>query len=778
MTHVDAMTLDVPRSAAAELDAPGGLGGQAVASAAGEDVPDGDGQAGANHASGMDPLDVIVMNADLRFVHCALLVGHYRSTILTGAEAQLDGLMGGAMSRSMGAGLYPSMIGAHHVFGDLTALADTASPVAQPAAVIVAGLGDEGELRQADLVYTVRLAILAFAQRLCERGIAMPAGFSMAATLAGSGGSGMSPGCSAQALIQAAHEANAKIAQLEGWPRLSRLTLLELFLERATDAWHALRMQEQADRKLLRLNGRIRSGRGALRRSLDSSYRGTSYDFISALQYAEPGGANPGITYKLDTRRARAEVHAHRAQATLLREFAAASNNPEIEENIGRTLFNLLIPVEMEPFLSGSSEMVMELDANTAGIPWELLDTHPERSASDKRPWAIRCKLVRKLQLKDFRASQRNAGTEDNVLIIGNPKCASERYRSIEGAKEEAMAVAERLLEAGSGLSRRQVTLLANQNDAQSILIALLKEPYRIVHIAGHGEFGANGGVVLSSANTFLGANEVSAMRSIPELVFVNCCHLAGRDTASVLGLNDRPQFAANLADALIRIGVRCVVAAGWAVEDRAAKDFAVAFYVALLNGARFIEAVGAARTAAWEANPQSNTWAAYQCYGDPDWRWRRVCMPSAKSPVVPPEDEFGAIASPASLLIVLETLAIELECGDAGSGWALPRLDYLEAEFSGLWGDMGAVADAFAVAYAAAGQGDRAIKWYQRSLRAPDGLAPLRAVDGLRTQLNMRAASTQGAQPGDAAWLEQLSTIERFNMGRPSHPLKEDHER
>lgn len=664
MTTLSGMALNLPDSVPVGLGKVDKKSGPEMLNTVGPRADDVDGQASANPDISADRVDVTVFNADLRFSNCALLVGHYRSTMLTGAEAVIDGLMGGVMNRSMGAGLYPSAIGAHHVFGNLNDLAEPFSSEAHSAVVVVAGLGDEGELRPADLVYTLRLAILAFAQRLCEQGTAAKHGFSMAATLVGSGGSGISAGYSAQSLVQAAFEANIKIAQLEGWPRLSKLAIVELFLERATDAWHALKMQEQNDQKLLKLDGKIEMRRGALRRPLDSSYRGTSYDFISALQHPESGLSNPGITYKLDTKRARAEVRAHRAQATLLREFAAASNTPEIEVNIGRTLFNLLIPVEMEPFLNGSSELVIELDVNTAGIPWELLDTNSDNGAGDRRPWAIRSKLIRKLQLKDFRSSPRHADTNDNVLIIGNPKCASERYGSLEGAREEAMAVAERLLGDGSNLSRHQVTLLANQNDAQSILIALLKQPYRIVHIAGHGEFGADGGVVLSSANTFLGANEVSAMRSVPELVFVNCCHLAGRDTAQVLGLNDRPQFAANIADALIRVGVRCVVAAGWAVEDTAAKAFAIGFYTALLNGDRFIEAVGAARTAAWKANRRSNTWAAYQCYGDPDWCWQRGCVANTKCPVSTLEDEFGSIVSSASLLIVLETLSTQLKSG------------------------------------------------------------------------------------------------------------------
>jgi CHAT domain-containing protein len=72
----------------------------------------------------------------------------------------------------------------------------------------------------------------------------------------------------------------------------------------------------------------------------------------------------------------------------------------------------------------------------------------------------------------------------------------------------------------------------------------------------------------------------------------------------------------------LISNGVRCVVAAGWAVDDAAAKLFATRFYEALMDRRTFAEAVGHAREQTHQKYPQSNTWAAYQCYGDPDWRY------------------------------------------------------------------------------------------------------------------------------------------------------------
>ncbi|MEZ5392377.1 MAG: CHAT domain-containing protein [Bryobacterales bacterium] len=51
-------------------------------------------------------------------------------------------------------------------------------------------------------------------------------------------------------------------------------------------------------------------------------------------------------------------------------------------------------------------------------------------------------------------------------------------------------------------------------------------------------------------------------------------------------------RFAANVATQLIRMGVRAVIAAGWAVDDAPAKAFADVFYDHMLKGAEFGYAV------------------------------------------------------------------------------------------------------------------------------------------------------------------------------------------
>jgi len=204
------------------------------------------------------------------------------------------------------------------------------------------------------------------------------------------------------------------------------------------------------------------------------------------------------------------------------------------------------------------------------------------------------------------------------------------------------------------------------------------------------------------------------------------------------------------------------VIAAGWAVEDEPAKQFATRFYATLLGGARFIDAVAAARAAAW--TPDGNTWAAYQCYGDPEWRWRRQVGDAQRQTVT--GDEFAGVASPVSLVLTLENLAIASEYGAAKTAAPDAQADkvrHLEAQFAPLWGAMGAVAEAFGVAFAAANDIDRAIVWFRSALDAQDGSASFRAAEQLGNLLVRQAASfddADKARTGIAAGIHELEKL------------------
>lgn len=754
--------------------------------------------AAAAPASGT-ALQIEVCNGDLTFVGQPLLLGHYHATRVTGTEAVIDRRLGGALLASMQAGLYPQEVGEHQIFINGGA-SDDPWRAPRPRAAIVVGLGDEGVLTHKKLAFSVRQATLAWLQRLAEQGEAAAA-VELAATLMGSGGAGMGPGEAAAAIATGVREAaeivrcanlgRQQAAEAAGrpdsallWPTPTRLVLVELYLERASDAWRALQVQATAAPGHLVIAPVIASGTGPLRRQLDTAYRGADYDLITALA---PAHAPDHIEFRLDTRRARTELRSVATQAALVQQVVRrAADDANDDSQLGRTLFQLLVPRELEAYLGGTERMVLELDETTARVPWELLDPPPERRAGgDPRPWAVRSRLLRKLQTRRFRSQVRDASADEQVLVVGEPQIGDPRYAPLPGALQEARAVAE-ALGGLQGVGADRVRLVA-QAQAVAILNALFERPWRIVHIAGHGEPGATGGVVMSDG-AFLGAREIAQMRDVPELVFVNCCHLA-KTEAEQPGRTplNRPDFAASVADALIEAGVRCVVAAGWAVDDGAATVFASHFYRALLAGRSFIDAVAKAREAAWrQADPAqggngNNTWAAYQCYGDPDWVFRRgVGDAQARDPVV---DEYASLSSPLGLALALEKLAVESRFHQRDATRQVERLRHLEARFGALWGHMGAVAEAFGLAWAESGVLDTAAQWYGRATAAADSSASMKAHE---QWLNLRARVAQDRArahtPGSPEWercraevqaaiqqLEALAalqpTVERHNL-------------
>lgn len=712
-------------------------------------------------------LTVRLVNGNLAFVPEPLFIGHYKSMVLTGTEKVVDRRIGGTMldALALGADNYPEAIGSHRVF--VNTRRDDTDPRevrGRPEAAIVVGLGAEGELNADALAKTTRHAVLGWLQRCRERtGEAAGAEVRIAATLFGSGGIGVQPGAAARAIVQGVVEANRSV-DANGWPRVHELQLIELFLDRASEAWRELQAL-LADKPAsgFVLAPLVDPGPGALRQPLDNGYRGADYDYVRVS-----GRGDGRLEFALNTRRARSELREQSTQFKLVQELianAASADSGDLE--VGRTLFQLLVPPSVEPYLRASKRLVIDLDVAAAAIPWEMLepraprDTHRDGKAPP--PWALECRLLRKLQLADDPGPERrDAQAEDAALIISEPVVDREGYGALEGAIEEGLLV-ERLFGQHPAFGPENTELHEGER-AQPILNALHQRDWRVLHIAAHGEpedwdgKGSAGGVVLSG-ELFLGAREIRTMRVVPELVFINCCHLANLRTREVPDAKRRKfepgAFAAGVAGELIRIGVRCIVAAGWAVADKAAHRFAEVFYERLLAGARFGEAVGAARDAAHEMG--GNTWAAYQCYGDPDWRLR-VGTGDAQRPPESPAEAFAGIASAPALALALETLAINArwQKGPADRADLHGRIRHLEATHGATLGGSGAVAEAFGVAYEEAGLFEPAIQWFQRALESDDASASLRAAErfgnlGARQawQLVRPGTGRRGKRPG-----------------------------
>jgi CHAT domain/Lecithin:cholesterol acyltransferase len=717
-------------------------------------------------------LRVVVQNCNLAFVRGPVMLGHCRSQALalTGTERVVDVLLGGAMTAALDAGLYPDTPGTHQFYANRRR--DPMNPwrSPQPEAVIVVGLGEEGRLRAPDLVDSVCRGVIAWSQRLAESGGGSPVTFELSATLMGSA-AGLSAGAAARAIALGVREANDRLA-VRGCPEVDRLQLVDLYLERCSEAIADLQVQAEITPGFFKIEPTIHFGPGALRRPLGHVYRGTDHDLIKATT-TEPDV----ISFTLDTHRRSAEVRAVTRQGKLVRELVShASQDARNDPQIGRTLFQMLVPQEVESFLGGTARMVLEVDAGTAGIPWELLDLPAERRAGgDPRPWSIRTALLRRMLTYEFRTRLRDSSLGDDILVLGEPRTDT-RFARLPGARVEAKAVAATLRAVG-GVAAARVVELTRDEDATTIVNTLMSRNWRILHVAGHGAPGPTGGVVLSDG-VFLGLREIASLRTVPELVFINCCHLAEREPDLVRETFDRTSFAAGMAEGLIALGVRCVVVAGWVVEDEPARVFATTLYRELLVGRPFIGAVAQAREACWAEG--GNTWGAYQCYGDPYWIFRYTAHDAYKTLRGSPLDEFTGITSPIDLAHTLETLVVRSQFGGTWTAVQVEKIRHLEGRFAALWGGMGAVAEAFGMAYAAANAIDSAVDWYARAVACNDGSASMKASEQLGKLRVISAGRLlgEGIDPARLAEARREIDIAIRDLGTLAqlHPTTERH--
>jgi hypothetical protein len=220
--------------------------------------------------------------------------------------------------------------------------------------------------------------------------------------------------------------------------------------------------------------------------------------------------------------------------------------------------------------------------------------------------------------------------------------------------------------------------------------------------------------------------------------------------------------LAANLAIQFVEMGVRAVVAAGWAVDDGAAEAFAESFYTHMLAGETFGRAARAAREDIWIRFPDANTWGAYQCYGDPGFRLRGDGGGHQKR-------QAKTYHAPAELVSDLDNLSAWIRMQRQDGNDDADALDNLRTGISGKlegipesvrgdWLARGDVAAALGFAWGETGAWAEAVDWLEKALTAHKGDCPVRAVEqcaNFRVRLSgerweaLRAASARTRKAG-----------------------------
>ena len=589
---------------------------------------------------------VLVTHASLEQARHPVIVGHYRGIPPEGAERFLDRRLDGALALRFDADDYPEAPG-DAMFVE--------SRTARPPGGIVVGLGDFGQLSRSQLMGSVRRAAIQRALHANERGDTGPLGVS--SVLVGTPGQyGLSVAVAVSAIVEGFARAAIEINQMNLDVRLDELELIELYEIRAVGAAQQLRMiisglpidvfSEIQVGAAPNLNSG-RGGRPGLPTTNDSGAAWprfliertlppcppppTPVDDDATPPYPcgditeVPASTLPSLEFTQLGRGAqidRLSVEFDDDKITQL--IAQAVGNPTaVDESYA--LFEMLFPHRQKLEIDDTDNLHLLVDEDSAYIPWELLYGRGDGRLGSAL--ALRTGMLRQLRPARSGTPVRRTGRRPEgrrALVIGDPPVGDD-YPRLPGARREAIEVARMLTDAGYDVEQLIFDDAANPDHSWlQIQAALYRHPYRVIHFATHGEIDAHrperSGLLLAP-NVRLTALDIRQMSATPDLVFVNACHV-GRTSgriAAARSTNRLNEIAANLALQLMRNGVRAVIAAGWAVDDTAALTFARTAYENLLSGRHYGDAIHLARQQTYD-NGRSNTWGAYQCYGDPSF--------------------------------------------------------------------------------------------------------------------------------------------------------------
>jgi len=305
----------------------------------------------------------------------------------------------------------------------------------------------------------------------------------------------------------------------------------------------------------------------------------------------------------------------------------------------GRTLEKLLIPRDLRAkVFSSAAPVVLALDAATARIPWEMLRLpHAAGSGAAESSFLSTAPgygVTRQFRTVFAPAPELNRGANRDLrfLIVADPA----EDAPLEGAQQEALAI-ERILQefktrheaANPGCTVHVEVLLGpSQATRADVINRLTNQRYDVIHFAGHCYYDAadpeqNGWIFHEERHERITAAELSRLDCVPPFVFSNACESGVTPDRSGSGLALAPAFA----EAFFMRGVRNFICSAWPVDDAAAEVFARTFYTAFLGTANSApaairEAVRLARCATQQLpDDTSNTWGAYQHYGNPEFR-------------------------------------------------------------------------------------------------------------------------------------------------------------
>ncbi len=663
-----------------------------------------------------EKIHVKVINGDLKIASYPVMVGHFYMDLILSAEKALDRYLNDRLSQRLDIGYYPGKIGESEVFFNLNT---------QPKGAIVCGLGTTDTLTTFLLSKTVKLATLKYAMFMRDNYTlprAKKHAHGISVILIGIGYGKLAIEDSLRGILLGISEANNYIKETgQGLQTIKELEVLNFYESVASQAYFSLsRMLNTDNRISIKLDKGVLRRAGAKKKQL---FAANIYNWWYNLQITSVTRKLPDnpfaeevIGFKYYSSKGLARIEEEMIGVGLSKVdhlLQVQSQNSNWDKRLSKTLFEMLIPNAFKNVFRNQGNLILKLDKNAAQIPWELLHD----PLADETPVAVTSTFLRQLVTGYGDDLTQVSLGNTNVLIVGDPMYGAEDLQQLPAAKAEGVWVAKQL----SGHSYKTTSLINAASDL--IMMELYSRKYKIMHFAGHGLYDPeNEEVGIAIGNGFcIDPAMINQMGYTPEFVFINCCYSGTMDAEDDNYSRDRSRLAANVGTQLIEMGVKAIIISGWAVDDAAAKTFSEAFYKHMLEGYDFGSSVQKARLLCYQNHPGTNTWGAYQCYGNQFYKFNNRKKRK--------QDDLEYVI-PSQVHVDLDNLLVAIRDGKHSASKTLSKLDrYLDkAEQANLLDAL--VLEKEALIYDELGKSDIALQKFMELFKYANGNFSIEALE------------------------------------------------
>ncbi|MEM9548103.1 MAG: CHAT domain-containing protein [Bacteroidota bacterium] len=587
-------------------------------------------------------LNVSVVHGDLKMASYPLMLGHYESDAIVSAEAAINRYFNNQLSQRYDLRRYPNKICDNHILLNLEN---------QPKGAIIIGLGEAPKLTAFRLSESIKAAVLEYVlfmkdnySHIEDQSIRT----SISTLFIGNTSNNISMENSISSILSGIALANKIIDEMdENIPTIKNIEFIENMDHIAEHGFENLALIERYSTRF-KINLEKKIGRQSGRRK--GSYFRQDNDLWYTIRTTKKiynGDINKSnkLNFTQSSGKSRIEKESNSISDTIvngLLEKLSLNNSWNI--NTSKTLFEMLIPNSFKDILRTQNNILWKMDRETAAIPWEMFH---DMDTGTQRPTFVNAGLIRQYITKRYRIKPEII-RDSSALVIGNSyeKCTLE---TLPNVIEESKQIIRSLTAGGYDVNHEL------DGKWNTILEKVINKRYKILHISGHGKYDETNdeiGIALDD-KIFLKPEFLKQKTVVPEFAFINCCYSGRIPSSNSKYSKNRNHFAANVGTELIEMGAEAVVVAGWAIYDSISSLFAQKLYKFMMEGYAFGTAVLKARKACYDFNPHANSWAAFQCYGNP---WYKLVK---KTPV---SQSFNQYISKAKLIQDLENLLFATE--------------------------------------------------------------------------------------------------------------------